>query len=137
MQAFFEMFGQKPLDSFSTRLIRTKRVQDEMKRILGDEAKHIIDKVMADQALSQDDIDNCHDLLTDLVGNELEPETGFKGFGSAGEFGINVMNFEGVYWISAPEFNDIGYFGSREEAEAVAEMNYEPSISAWKEARGA
>jgi hypothetical protein len=43
--------------------------------------------------LSQDDVNNCHDLLGDLVDNESEPGTGYSGLGAgAGMFSINVMN---------------------------------------------
>jgi hypothetical protein len=35
--------------------------------------------------------------------------------------------------ISYLEFDDIGYFGSREEAEEVAEFNYDTFITALKE----
>ena len=127
---YYEQFGQKSLDSFASRLIRLTRVQDEMQRILRTEAQPIIDKVSAGQALSQDDINNCHDLLVDLVDNESEPETGFEGFGT-GLFSINVMNFGGVvYWVEALEFDPIGYFGSRKEAEEIAESEYEPFITA-------
>ena len=108
---------------FAPRLIRLKRVQDEMRLQLGVEAQPIIDRATSEQALSQEDIDNCHDLLADLVVNESKPEDGYKGFGSSGDFYINVMSFGGViYWIKSPEFDDIGYFKSGEEAKAVAEI---------------
>jgi hypothetical protein len=45
------------------------------------------------------------------------------------------MNFGRIYWIQAPEFDDIGYFGSLEEAKDIAESEYEPFITACKEAK--
>jgi hypothetical protein len=91
---YFARFGQKSLDSFAPLLIRLKRVQDEMHSVLGAVAPPIIDKVTASQVLSQDDVNNCHDLLGDLVDNESEPETGYSGLGTGtGVFSINVMNF--------------------------------------------
>jgi hypothetical protein len=62
---------------------------------------------------------------SNLVDNESEPETDYSGLGTgAGVFSVNVMSFgDVVYGILDLEFDDIGYFGSREEAEEVAEFN--------------
>jgi hypothetical protein len=136
-ETLFRAIRAKVLGLIGPLLIRLKRVQDEMHSVLGAEAQPIIDKVTASQALSQDDVNNCHDLLGDLVDNESELETGYSGLGTgAGVFSFNVMNFgDVVYGISDLEFDDIGYFGSRKEAEEVAELNYHTFITAWKEAK--
>jgi hypothetical protein len=39
------------------------------------------------------------------------------------------MQFGGVFWIAAPEFDDIGYFDTLEEAKGAVEFNYEPIIT--------
>ena len=39
------------------------------------------------------------------------------------------MKFHNVYWIWAPEFEPIGYFGSREEAELYATDEWEGAIT--------
>jgi hypothetical protein len=39
------------------------------------------------------------------------------------------MQFESLFWIEAPEFDDIGYFHTLEEAKDAAEFNYEPFIT--------
>ena len=42
---------------------------------------------------------------------------------------INVMQFGSVFWIEAPEFDDIGYFDTLEKAKDAAKFNYEPLIT--------
>ena len=51
------------------------------------------------------------------------------GKGDFDEFSINIHEFLGVYWVSAPEFDDDGYFTSKDDAIAFAENRYESFIS--------
>jgi hypothetical protein len=127
--------NQKPLDSFTADLIRLERVQEQLRKDLGAESEEIIKKALAGAQLSVSDLDACHDILVDLVMNESEPTKSFTGLGGYDEFAINVMKFGGVYWIEAPEFDDIGYFSSEDEASSIAEDNYEPFISAASESK--
>jgi hypothetical protein len=90
---------------------------------------------LAGQELSQEELDECSDAIADLVMNESEAVDGFSGLGSYDAFPINVMQFGDVYWIEAPEFDDIGYFSSKQEAMDAAEFNYEPFITARREAK--
>ena len=130
MELFFAQFGQKPLASFIPGLIRLKRAQKELRKSLGSDSEEIIRKALGNEELSADDLANCDDVLADLVSNESESVNTIIGLGGYDKFEINVMKFGDVYWISAAEFDDIGYFGSEKDAEVVAESNYEPFISA-------
>ena len=62
----------------------------------------------------------------DVGSNIVETITGKGDFG---EFGINIHEFHGVFWISAPEFDDDGYFTSLDDAMEFAEDRYEPFIT--------
>ena len=48
----------------------------------------------------------------DVHSNIVEELTGVGGYG---EFSIYIHEFHGIFWISAPEFDDDGYFTSKEE----------------------
>lgn len=51
------------------------------------------------------------------------------GKGDFGEFSINIHEFHGIFWISAPDFDDDGYFTSKGDALSFAENRYEPFIT--------
>ena len=51
------------------------------------------------------------------------------GLGDYGEFPITIREFCGVFWVSAPEFDDIGFFTNKEDAVSYANINYEPFVS--------
>ena len=48
---------------------------------------------------------------------------------------FELAQFGSVFWIEAPEFDDIGYFDTLEEAKGAAEANYEPYITEASEHR--
>jgi hypothetical protein len=51
------------------------------------------------------------------------------GKGDFDEFSINIHEFLGVFWVSAPEFDDDGYFTNKDDAIAFAEDRYDAFIS--------
>ena len=66
----------------------------------------------------------------DVGSNIVETITGKGDFG---EFDINIHEFHGVFWVSAPEFDDQGYFSKLDDAITFAEHRYEPYISNYEE----
>ena len=54
----------------------------------------------------------------------------FTGKGSFGEFQISIHEFHGVYWVTAPEFDDDGYFTNVDDARSFAGKRFEPFITA-------
>jgi len=62
----------------------------------------------------------------DVGSNIVETLTGKGDFDA---FSINIHEFHGVFWISAPEFDDDGYFTSIDDAIAFAEDRYGPFIT--------
>jgi hypothetical protein len=51
------------------------------------------------------------------------------GKGDFGEFSINIHEFHGIFWVSAPEFDNDGYFTSKEDAILFVQERYEPFIT--------
>jgi hypothetical protein len=90
----------------------------------------IIVKMKAGESLSDEEL-GAHDTIHDLVHNDSIVAYSLEGWSSAcnDTFPINVMQFGSVFWIEAPEFDDIGYFDTLEEAKDAAEFNYEPLIT--------
>jgi hypothetical protein len=42
---------------------------------------------------------------------------------------MNIYEFHGIFWISAPDFDDDGYFTSKDEVLSFAENRFEPFIT--------
>lgn len=59
---------------------------------------------------------DAHDFFLDQVSNDSECLETYDCFGSGGEFGVSIMEWRGIFWVQAPEFDHIGYFLSVEEA---------------------
>ena len=62
----------------------------------------------------------------DADSNVVESLTGKGDFD---EFNINIHEFLGVFWVSAPEFDNDGYFTNKDDAIAFAEDRYDAFIS--------
>ncbi len=64
---------------------------------------------------------DAHDYFLDEVANQSEVVAEYECSGSGGEFPACVMEWRGIFWVQAPELDDIGYFLSIEEAVFHAE----------------
>lgn len=64
---------------------------------------------------------DAHDYFMDEVANQSEVVAEYECSGSGGEFPVCVMEWRGIFWVQAPEFDDIGYFLSMEDAVFHAE----------------
>jgi hypothetical protein len=73
----------------------------------------------------------AHDVIHDLVHNSSITADSLNGWSSATNdtFSIKIMQFEPVFWIQAMEFDDIGYFGTLQDAKGAAEASYDPFIT--------
>jgi hypothetical protein len=121
------MYGAKPLESFFPSLAAHPSVQTALREEFGKDGSTVIAKMKAGESLS----DEAHNVILDLVHNDAVEADSLAGWSSScnDTFPINVMQFGSVFWIAAPEFDDIGYFDTLEEAQAAAEANYEPFIT--------
>ena len=88
-------------------------LSEELSQSLDD--AELLDKPV--EALTQDDWDALHDAAMDslLSNNHLVVEQ----FGTEGRFGrfpIQVVGIPGVYFVSAPDFDDKGFFSTVQAA---------------------
>ena len=125
-----DMYGAKPLESFLPSLAALPSVQAALTEEFGKDGLTIIAKMNTGETLSDEEL-GAHDIIHDLVHNNSVVPDSLAGWSSASDdtFSINVMQFGSVFWIEAPEFDDIGYFDTPEDAKAAAEANYEPFIT--------
>jgi hypothetical protein len=124
------IFGAKPLETFFPALANMESVQAALHEELGGRSASIVDKLKSGSSLSDCELAAAHDIISDVVHNSGASEWGTAGLGDRVEFGIVVVRFGPVYWIEAGEADPIGYFETLDRARDVAEMNYEPFISA-------
>src|SRR5262249_44142524 len=124
------VFGAKPLESFFPSLAELPSVQTALREEFGKDGSVIIAKMKAGESLSDEEL-GAHDIIHDIVHNNSVVTDSLAGWSSADNdiFPINVMQFGSVFWIEAPEFDDIGYFDTAKDAKEVAEANYERFIT--------
>lgn len=61
------------------------------------------------------------DFASDYVKNEANPFANLDAVGAYDEtFEVVVVEYQGIYFVQANEFDDIGFFLSRSEAEEAA-----------------
>ena len=111
--------NMKPLNAFGATLCRDKGVVTALKAEFGESAKLVIRKLKRGE-LQGDALGIIQELIHE---NETLVET-LTGEGSYGEFPIEIYGYAGVYWVSAPEFADSGYFESVLDAQSCADLDY-------------
>jgi hypothetical protein len=125
--------GDKPLEFFFPSLAESLPVQKALSEQFGERAPSIVAKLKAGQSLSDEEL-GAHDIIHDLIRNSSIGVHSIEALGAYDDtFSVNVMQFGNVFWISAMEFDDIGYFDDLEQAKSAAEANYEPFITALSE----
>jgi hypothetical protein len=74
---------------------------------------------------------DLHDFLADIIVNDAI--LAWQGYtidpsdpsNDESHFPVNVMEYEGVYFVSALEFDKIGYFKSLQDAKSYASLEHE------------
>ena len=80
---------------------------------------------MRNDSVESESADDLYDLLTDAILNDAESVSEYLAPGrDDDEFPISVMMYGGVYFVSAPEFDDVGLFRSLNDAEEYVEVNW-------------
>ena len=122
--------GAKPLESFFPSLAALPSVQTALREEFGEHGSAIIAKLKAGEPLSDEEL-GAHDTIQNLVDNNSVVADSYDGWDSSCDdtFSIDVMQFGSVFWIRAQENDDIGYFGTLDDAKVAAEVNYEPTIT--------
>jgi len=63
-------------------------------------------------------------LLADTLHNDSRRYVRHWGVGSFGKYPIEIRGLGGGYYVSAPEFDDVGYFDSVDDAESHIHSNW-------------
>lgn len=118
------MIPENPLTHFYPILATSKEVRLALQSGFGDDADQIVSLLRKGQELP-DEYTDVHDVLHDLVHNDARGVDSTSVEGSeAGDYDINVTEFAGVYFVEAPQFDPLGYFWSRDEANEAIRMRW-------------
>jgi hypothetical protein len=74
--------------------------------------------------MSKDDRAELHDAAQDALRNAAPEAAVFSATCSFGRFPVSVRGIEGVYFVTAPDFDDIGYFERLDDAVTAAWLDY-------------
>lgn len=118
------MLNEKPLTHFYPKLAASADVKAELRMRFGDSTEHMI-SLLREGVELPDEFADAHDILYCLVHNDAKSVDSTSVEGSeAGEYEIEVMEFAGVYFVEAPQFDTIGYFETEAEASEAISMNW-------------
>lgn len=116
--------NQQSLTDFYPGLASSTRVRKALKESFGEEAKPIVSAMKSGAELAQKHIE-AHDIIYELVKEKAKIVRRFAAEGSeAGEYPINVMQFACVYFVEAPQFDDIEFFATDDEAAKAIAANW-------------
>jgi len=119
------MTKPQPLSTFKDQLLQSEDIQKLIAEEYGPEADTAIGRFR-----SGDDGD-----LWDLIEDNKDATFGTLEVSIEAAapdddiFGIEIWSTGPVFWIRANEFDDIGYFPSRDEARRYAEVEFESHIN--------
>ncbi len=93
-----------------------------------------LSKALPEMVKDKKALDKIVEIIADCIySNNFNADSNvvesLTGKGDFDEFEISIHEFLGVFWVSAPEFDDDGYFLSKEDAIAFAEDRYGPFIT--------
>jgi len=116
--------GQVELAAVLPQLADYPAVQQALAAAYPENASRLLDA--ARKGDPDDELDTS--IIDDLIHSDYEVALELQGHGSYGEFSINVCRFGPVYWVFAPDFDNVEYFTSLEAAREAAEDVYESFI---------
>ena len=122
------LFGERPLSTFYDALSRDHVVIGAVEEAFGSETQDVLDGMRSGR-VPPDQEDELKNVLLDLLSEKGDPAVEFVGRGDFDEFPITVMRFGLVFWVTAMEFDDIGFFGDVIAASEAATTNFEPFIT--------
>jgi hypothetical protein len=101
-------------------LARSRKVQALVKKLTGARAKTALEMMKAGK-LEGELGNELHDFLADEIHNEAE--TVWTGQLATG-FAVFIQKYEGVYFVSSPDYDDVGYFLKKERARDYIYFNW-------------
>lgn len=89
-----------------------------------DEFKSLLE-IEFDAKVSESNIDEYYEEILYLMETHFFVEETFRAIGGHGEYNVEIRSYGPIYWIYAPEFEDIGYFDNKTNAVDYARSFYE------------
>jgi len=115
----------KPLSHYLKPLLKEKIVADFLRSLLGNETENAI------QDLLQEKYDNkggiAYDLIMDIILNNSDCVHTCSAEGSAaGKFPVFILQLGPVFWVQAPDFDDVGFFSTKKDAIDFIKAEWQP-----------
>ncbi|MDF1658778.1 MAG: hypothetical protein P1U58_14280 [Verrucomicrobiales bacterium] len=115
---------ERPIDFFYPKLADLQEEDAALRKRFGGKTCEVL-ALMKGRTEFPEDYVEAHYLMEDLVRDSARDVIGMWVEGSeAGEYQVEVREFGGVYFVSAPQFDDIGYFETEEDAETAMRNNW-------------
>lgn len=113
-------------DIYVEGLVKDSEILVLLEGIYKEELPALLSRLESNEEEAYNELYDC---LLDLLINESEDVGELYGAGPYNDvFPITIMKFGPIYWVSAPEFDDMGTFDSYDEAYASAESRYDAYI---------
>jgi hypothetical protein len=106
-------------------LAESPRVADRLRTEFGPHESELALEMLRQSKLTGDLGDSVHDFLSDEISNEAEESWSRDAVGGYGPYSVRIMDYEGVLFVRANEFDDVGYFTDFDAAQDYVYSNWE------------
>jgi hypothetical protein len=111
--------GDFSLEEVLSILAESPRVANRLKEKFGPKLSKSALLMLRRAKLTGDLGDTVYGFLLDEIPNNAEEVFTIYAWGSAaGAYSVSVVEYEGVFFVQAPDFDDVGYFTSKEDAKS-------------------
>lgn len=126
-----ERYGGVELETALRGLVKSKRACARLRMSLGLKLSTLAIKTLADNTLEGDLRDAVYSFFKDEIFNESHPV--WNGLlidpndedNPDSQFPISIREYEGVFYVWAPEYGPRGYFLKRSDAEMFISCNWD------------
>jgi hypothetical protein len=124
------VFGAVPLEGTLATLARSKLVRTLLRQDFGSALDREAVAMLMTGKLSADLGGRIHDILTDEIKNGATPVWSGETYDPNDEdnpdrtFGVQILEYERVYFVEALEYDDVGYFLSKAKAKKFVFGNW-------------
>lgn len=112
---------------------KRSEIKEEIADCYGERSKELLAAMHDGSRLTEEDLELVKSAVQEVLACEGRVvgsmPTGMPGY----EFSININHFDTVFWASAAEFDDLGYFDSLENAKGYASIEWGSFFEAYEE----